>query len=192
MREIHASPGEPVTKAAERLAAAAPAFMEFNGVRVEAMPGATPDELVASWSAKMEAKAAAYWESPEGKALKAEQEDRRARIQSKADALMTALPRLDFTNDVAVLNWLCEMQEPSDHIGVIVPRTKIILEFKKRGYMPNVNCGQDFRPDDRENVFRWLVGQALDGLNGPAIHGIIHKFAADWKAKFSQPASSIH
>lgn len=35
--------------------------------------------------------------------------------------------------------------------------------------------------EDRENVFRYIVGQCLDGLKSVAIHSIMHKFVAGWK-----------
>jgi hypothetical protein len=90
----------------------------------------------------------------------------------------------NFTNDVAVLDWLCEMQPASDRAGVIVRRQTILDIFAKHGFLPGVNCGKNFRPESRENVHRWLIGQALATLESFAIHGIVHKFAREWKDKF--------
>lgn len=99
---------------------------------------------------------------------------------------MRNLPSLDMNNDCAVLAWVCEMQEPSDHVGVIVRRETIVSAFEKAGYVAGANCGPDYRPGNRDNMFRYLVGQALDGLkNGPAIHPIIHKFADEWRREFT-------
>lgn len=86
--------------------------------------------------------------------------------------------------DVAVLDWLCAIQDSTDHVSVAVDKAAIIGAFESAGFKPNVNCGPAFREDDRDNVFRYLVGQALDGLQSVAIHEIIHKFSDDWKAKF--------
>lgn len=77
------------------------------------------------------------------------------------------------------------MQEPSDHAGVILRRETIVSAFERRGFKAGENCGADYKPDDRSNMFRYLVGQALSGLkDGPAIHPILHKFAAEWREQF--------
>lgn len=50
MNEIQAHPGERIDIACRRLAEAAPAFMVFNGTRVEAEPGDTAEVLCERWS----------------------------------------------------------------------------------------------------------------------------------------------
>ena len=53
--------------------------------------------------------------------------------------------------------------------------------FGEHGYEPGVNTGDDFAVDDRENVGRYIIGQALDGIRSVGSpHPIIHKFATDW------------
>lgn len=188
MHQIETTPGEHINQAASRLAAAADKFgaasLNFNDIEVVASKGMAADAIVADWHAKMDASRKAYQESPEGNAAARDRDARRSDAQRKHDALMRRLPQLDFGNDVAVIDWLCEMQEPSDHNGVIVRRKTILDAFAKHGFTPGVNCGPDFRPESRENVHRWLVGQALATLESVAIHGVVHKFASDWKAKF--------
>ena len=95
------------------------------------------------------------------------------------------------TNASAVLDWLCQMQECSDHIGVIVRKHTIVEAFERAGYKANENTGADYRAGDRNNAFRYLVGQALSGLKeGPAIHPILHKFAAEWRLQFNVPLAA--
>lgn len=180
--------GCPIASAAQQLVEAAAlhgaAEGTFNGILLKAGPHTAAIEIVAAFQIECENRARQYRLSPEGIAAAAAQEQTRADLQARHDALMRRLPSLDFRDQCAVLDWLCEMQAPSDHVGVIVRRKTILAAFAKHEFLPGVNCGADFRPEVRDNVHRWLVGQALDGLEGPAIHGIIHKFAADWKAKF--------
>jgi hypothetical protein len=54
--EVHA--GETITKACQRLVAQAPAWMNFNGVRVEARGDETPSDLEAEWRRGMDAASA--------------------------------------------------------------------------------------------------------------------------------------
>lgn len=180
--------GCPIRNAAQQLVDAAKehgaATGLFNGIRLVADAASTVERIMADYDTLQAAAASAYRKSPEGVAAQVASEKRRSDMQHKHDVLMGRLPSLDFTSDVAVLDWLCEMQEPSDHIGVIVRRETIIAAFARNGFHAGVNCGADFRPENRDNVHRWLVGQALDTLQTCAIHGIVHKFAAEWKAKF--------
>lgn len=184
MKTLTFMAGSHVSDAISELIAEAPAEGEFNGITITAHPGDKHQTLLAQWNAAMDARAKAYRESPEGLADAAEQEQKRQQLQSRHDSLMNRLPSLDFKDQVAVLDWLCAMQEPSDYRGVIVRGNTILCTFSKHGFKPSVNTGADFKPDDRDNVFRYLVGQALDGLSGPAIHPILHKFVGEWKAKF--------
>ena len=77
------------------------------------------------------------------------------------------------------------MQGPSDSVGVIVRRETIVSAFEAKGFVAGANCGSDYRDGDRDNMFRYLVGQALDGLKkGPSIHPIINDFAQKWRERF--------
>lgn len=186
---IKFSPGTHIEQAAEQLVAAAvehgTATGQFNDVPLTADASSTPAEIVSRWNSESDARAAAWRASPEGKKAEQESNQRRADAQTLHDSLMKRLPALNMKDDAAVLDWLCQMQGPTDHVGVIVRRDTIVSHFEKAGYRSNVNYGDDFKPRDRDNVFRYLVGQALHGLKeGPAIHPILHKFAAEWRADF--------
>jgi hypothetical protein len=54
MKEIDLYVGTTVRQACEQLARAAPAFMVFNGARVESAVGDTPGDLQAKWRAEMD------------------------------------------------------------------------------------------------------------------------------------------
>lgn len=188
MLTIQASPGEHITSAAKRLAEAATAKgtakLTFNDVTVTAKPGDTADAIVARWDAEMERRRVAYINSDDGKAAAKAREDGIAAMQEKHDLLMQDLRSLDWSNDVAVLDWICAMQEPSDCSGVAVRKGEIIGTFAAHGFHPNVNVGNAFNGKDRDNHFRYIVGQALDCLQRVSIHGIVHKFSDDWKRQF--------
>lgn len=156
----------------------------FNEIELTASRDTDPAEVVASFGAQQDARTNAWRESPEGIAHAAKMAAEVKAAQQKHDEMVAALDGLDFTDGVAVLDWVCSIQSATDRVGVQVDREKILAAFAARGFAPNVNCGEAFNPDDRDNVLRYIVGQALDGVRSVAIHGVIHKFAADWKAKF--------
>lgn len=184
--EFHA--GVHINKAAEILIAAATEHGEahgiFNEIMLKASPSMTVAEVVADYHQRLDAREVAWRNSPEGQAAERDREERVRASQEKHDLLVRGLASLDFTNDIAVLDWLCAIQDATDHVSVVVRKNEILETFKRHGFEPGANCGDNFKGDDRENVFRYIVGQALGTLQHVAIHGIIHKFAADWKAEF--------
>lgn len=191
MDTIEFSPGTHIERAAKELCAAAiqsgrTVAARFNDIELTARPNEGHAEVASRYYRAAEERAAAYRASPEGKEQEVRRERERAHLQSEHDTLVATLPRLDFTNRVAVLDWLCALQPATDRLGVTIEREKIVAKFEAEGFEAGANCGPDYRDDDSDNTFRYLVGQALDGLkNGPAIHGILHKFVAEWKAKFA-------
>lgn len=96
MKEIEVSAGENIERACDRLVAAAPAFMVFNGVRVVARSGDSRSSLLAAWKKGMdkmceesERKRRAYERTPKGKAevaaaKAAHDEERRLRAETLA------------------------------------------------------------------------------------------------------------
>lgn len=189
MFRMASSPGDHISHTAERLCEAAQehgaATAEFNGIELIARQGTTPDEVVASYDVQTAERRAAYVKSPEGIEAARQSALRLAEAQATHDALVQRLPTLDMSDQHAVLDWICEMQEPSDHVGVNVARPEIVERFESAGYRANVHTGKDYRKGDRDNTFRYLVGQALSGIkDGPAIHPIIHKFADEWRNQF--------
>lgn len=189
--EVAFAPGQHVDAAAAKLCEVAraegAAHGSFNEVQLSADKSSTPESVLKDYDRIVEERAKAYRESPEGiAATERSNEDRRTK-QAIHQALMERLPALDWNSHVAVLDWLCEMQGPSDRIGVLIMKRTIEEAFAKRGYTPGMDCGPDYRKGDKNSEFRYLVGQALDGIvNGPAIHSILHKFTAEWKEKWGE------
>lgn len=186
--DFHA--GMHISDAAKMLCEAADEYGEaagaFNNITLTATRGNTAAAIVAEFEARTAAAAAAkaYQESPAGIAAEERRQKTRRDMQDRHDALMARLPSLDWSNDVAVLDWCCEMQEPSDHVGVIVRKDTILAEFAKHGFTPNMRTGSDYIPDSRLVSHAYLIGQAMAGIESVAIHSIIHKFAAEWKERF--------
>ena len=191
--KLHFSPGSHVDDAARELIEAAkngqPAEGDFNGVTLVAGRNSTVEAIVARYHEGLEAQSKAYKASPAGIAAEAASVSRKIAIQAEADALMAALPSLDMTDDVAVLDWLDRFQDPSDYIGIKADKAAVIRAFTEAGFVAGANCGDDFREDDRDNHARYLVGQALSCLQSMgAIHQVFGTFHERWKAKFLAPA----
>jgi len=191
MRNLDFGPGCHIKNAAEMLVAAAIEHGEargfFNEIELRATASDTPDQIVAKWDRDFEARAEAYRKSPAGIKAAQESEHRRRAAQAKHDEMIAKLPSLDMMDREAVLDWLCAFQEPSDHVGVIVKRDTVVSHFESFGYKANANCGDDYDGNHIGNSYIYLVGQALAGLkDGPAIHPILHKFTAEWKARFAK------
>lgn len=159
---------------------------KFNNIELTATPDSNADDINRLYCEESERRSEAYRNSPEGKKAAREAEQRKKQMQRKHDALMRRLPKLNFADDVAVLDWLCELQEPSNCIGIVIQRDMILSTFAAHGYYPNVNCGKDYNRDDRDNVVRWLIEQALYSLQSKfgAISRNIQKFTDDFKKKF--------
>lgn len=158
----------------------------FNEILLFADKNSTVEGIVAFYNAESERRAEAYRNSPEAKAAARASEERKVEAQQKHDRLMRQLPNLNFADDVAVLDWLCEFQDPSDYIGVVKQQDVVLATFAAHGYYPNVNLGKDFTGDDRDSFARFIIGQALDDLacEVGAINKVVHILTDNWKKKF--------
>lgn len=193
MKIIHFDCGCHISDAAQQLVVACEteetAQGTFNDITLTAHKTSTVEGIVADFNTKMAAASEAYRNSPEGRRAAREAEERKQQAQQKHDTLMRQLPNLNFADDVAVLDWLCEFQDPSC-FGVGKQQGAVLATFAAHGYYPGVNCGKDFNGDDRDNFARWVIGQALNTLSEfGAIHPIVHKFTDDWKKKFLPAAT---
>lgn len=184
--------GERINETAQRMVDLAHAKKKsvramFNNIELMATESSTAMGIVRDFEKKTAEAAETYRKSPEGQRATREAEERKQEAQRKADALMEQLPHLDFADQEAVLGWLCEFQDPSDHTGVVKDNKKVLTIFAEHGYQPGVNTGEEFNGEDRDNFARYIVGQALDGLQRDvgAIHQIVHKFADDWNKRFA-------
>lgn len=188
MQHVEFLAGTSIDRAATQLCEAAAVHGEatgkFNDIELHAAAGYAPAGVVSFYHEECQRRAEAYRRSPEGRADAEESDRARVSLQARHDWLVARLPALDWSSDAAVLDWLCKMQPCTDRVGVIVRRNTIVQAFEKHGFKPGLNTGAAYKDGDRANMFRYLVGQALEGLSGPAIHPILHKFAAEWRERF--------
>lgn len=191
MPEIEFTDGTSVPRAAQKLATEASRHLqiytgEFNGTLMVAHPGDSAEAVEATYRRKSAAREKAYRNSPEFARAAQEAEDRKNACQAAIDELMQQFKRLDYSNLDELVQFFDDMTDPSDHIDVVVPSKLIIETFAQHGFHPNMNCDDEFDGENRENYAQYLIGQALDGLSSVgAIHGVYHKFAAEWRDKFA-------
>lgn len=182
--------GTPIADAAKQLCEAAAAegaaWGEFNGIRLEADGATTPNQIVATFDRMTAEQFKAWRESPAGIAAAERDNADRAEKQALHAALMDGLPMLDWSDCAAVLDWLCAMQPATDRIGVIIRKNIIAAEFAKRGLTPGMDVGPEYKAGVKFGEYRYLIGQALDGIvNGAIIHPILHKFVGEWKERWA-------
>ena len=138
----------------------------FNGIDLVVSPDSDllAYDLVQYFHQESKKRAEEYRKSPEGIQAAKEAEERRQNMQEKADQLITGLDSLDFSDYEAVLEWICDFQKVSGKI-VSFYKSKIISVFKDYGFNIDVNTGSEFNKEDAENFAKYIVGQALDGIN---------------------------
>jgi len=182
--------GEMISETARKIVALANAMneavsAEFNDVKLVANPGDSATRITKFYSSEIERRAREWRESPEGRRAAQEEKERRRALQAQMDEAMIELLTLNFSDFNAVITWLEKICDPSNYIGMKVPYKKIVDTFRRHGYKPNVNIDGDFDGDDEESFARYIIGQALNCLQKVyAIHGVIHKFADDWRKQF--------
>lgn len=180
--------GENVSMTAERMVALAKETKGsvralFSGViPLIATEDSTPEGIVADLLNKFEEADKTYLHSPEGKSEALESE----KAEQEYNDLMVQLPNIDFNNQEAVLDWICNLEEASKNIDVDMRQDDVLKIFAEHGYQPSVNSGKEFNGEDRDNYARYIVGQALAGLqdDDAAILPIVTKYTDDWKKKF--------
>ena len=160
--------------------------IEFNGIELIGKRGDSTDDLMQQWQTLSEERHQAYINSPEYAKQQKENRLEIDKLELKTEYLTRNMLFLDFTDMEAVLDWICEIQEASDRIGVKIPVENIVSHFESKGFYPNVNLDRDFIENNPENVARYIVGQALDGLQSVgSIHHMVKKFVREWKEKFT-------
>ena len=179
MQTIDAMPGTSIETFATMLVARAPARGVFNDIELIATHGMSPGFIVTTYWEKSEARAEARRNSPEGKAVAAEQERRRAAAQRTVDVAVAALPALDFSNVTSVLTWVESVADAADRTDVTWDRDAVLETFRVNGWEPGANCNDDFDADDARNFAGWVVGQWLQSG-----YPMVKMFADQWRAKF--------
>lgn len=79
--------------------------------------------------------------------------------QKYFEELMKVQPT--WNNVESIISWI---EEVANNKNQGLKETGILEMFAEHGFVPNMNCDEEFNPNDRENVAGWLIGQALDGI----------------------------
>ncbi len=104
--------------------------------------------------------------------------------------VLARLEVLDFQDFDALIRWLCEAQPLSEMTNPPFPAQEVFHAFRSQGFLPGANQGDAFNPCDRENVARFLIGSALEGLAFcGSIHPLIHRHARRWRELHPAPAA---
>ena len=188
MRTINILPGTTIDRAAQILCAHAPARFNFNGIEVKARYATTrPADLVVAWRRKMDARAVQW--SPERTARERRDAEEVKAAQAATDALLAALPSIDWSDHAGPIAWLVAFSVPADRAGVRFDHAAVYRAFLSHAYDAGVYCDDAFDETSRDIFARYIVGQALDALlRGWAPHPMIERFAAQWAQRFAAAA----
>lgn len=197
METLEVLGGTHISEAARRLAVMAENLGEarcmFNDIELTAKRGDTPEQIAAAYDKECAERGARWRSSPEGKAAAAASAAEIADLQARGEALIAGLPDLDFNDQPAVVDWLSALQPCTDRLGVNLDGGLVVNTFSRHGLTPGMCCGALFDENNGDIYFKWLVGQALDGLaHGRPIHGMFHSFADQWRGKFLADAAAPH
>ncbi len=160
---------------------------KFNDVTITADPLTAAATLVKRWNDGMNRNHEEYRKSPE---YKQRQEERAAEVlamRTQVEGSMQLLETLNFDDLAAVIDWFDGIREATDDVDVmgLVPSHEIVQKFEKHGYQAHANCGDEFDSENKENVARYLVGQALGCMKEfGAIHQVYSHMAEEWRKKF--------
>lgn len=161
----------------------------FNSTIIKVSHKKHPKAIAKFYDNERKRQSAEYRNSPEGKLAAREAEEHKQHLQSVADEALIKLDNLDFSDMNAIIGWLKQIWDASDHIDVDVKPQQIVKIFERHGFKPSVNCGDDFNGDDEENFARYLIGQALNNLKQDGfIYPVFDRLANDWREKFNRAA----
>jgi hypothetical protein len=138
----------------------------FNGTRIKVGPLSRVEDVYLDYEAAHIAATNAYWESPEGVKLRAEQDLYVRECTAKMDEALQAATNIDFTDADSVLAWVISWLEPSQNIKVIYDMSAFSKLIKEGGWIANDACGLDASCySDKKTFARWLIGQVLNCLD---------------------------
>jgi hypothetical protein len=143
----------------------------FNELPMIAFPGDKQAEVEARWRQLNEQHRTSYHRTPEYSQFMAMNESKAA----KAISFMEEMRRANL-QDLKTVIGLLSRSGIIGYTGTYQHTSEFVRMLKEAGYEENVNCGENFKADDKENVARWIVGQAMT-MPGS---GIEERFCKDW------------
>ena len=191
VRNVEADCGEHISHYVKRLITLQKEVLldiegEFNGVTFHVTESSTQEELLAYFDVELKRKRKEYEESDAYKMRQKEKEIELKGLNEEAAILIDQLRTLDFSDYKKVLLWTKDFQPYSDRRGVLIPKDEILWLFAANGYKINANTKENFNKKDPENYARYIIGQALDGIEKiGAIHPMVVTFTERWEKEFS-------
>lgn len=191
--------GSSIYSAAQMLAnAPGPCYAMFNDTRIECTDFSNPDkkavaaQIVSKWESDRAIAQEAWRNGPEGQAYALRQKFEGEKHDQILNGLIRQMDQnlVDFGNDEQVLQLLVKCQDSTDCILTSQNvrndfKTKLLFRLKAFGFKSNDCTGKQFNGEDPANFARYIIGQAMDGLQSMgAIHQMVHIFTGQWMTKF--------
>ncbi len=166
---------------------------KFNDITITADLVTPAAVLVQQWEDKINHYCEEYYKSPQFKQQQEERVTQKKAMRTQVKGSMKLLETLNFDDLTAVIDWFDGIRNATDDVEAIkfVPREEIVQKFEEHGYIPGANCGEEYDSEDKENVARHLVGQALKDLKefGSILQVYSYK-AEEWREKFLRSNAS--
>lgn len=162
--------------------------LKFNSNLIPVAPNSDSTEVYMDWERICREASEAWKNSSAGQAYYKEQEEQRIRVINEAKQVISKLDSVNWNDMDSVIDYLAETVEPFDWVYVAELGYGKLVNKKllDAGYVPNVNCGDKFNEEDKNNVGLYLIGQAMSCFNSVGcIHSIFNKFYEDYKEKFT-------
>lgn len=155
---------------------------DFNGVDVNISSSDTVETAFKRWDDEMHRQAEEWRNSPEGKAVKAEQEKKALSCQKTIDKLVKQLDHFS-GKESEFVNWFGKFAKVADRVDVAYNSQEIIDRFHSWGFKTNDHIKLPKKSYDDPQVFaRYIIGQCLDCMEHgmPPMPGPTERFVAEY------------
>lgn len=156
----------------------------FNGICLKADESSTIESIIVQYNEALRASIKAYRQTDQYNLKKQQDEAKMIELKTTAENLMIELESLDFKNLRSILNWIKRFQPCSQRIELVYYNEKILSKFSENGFLPNANLDADFNNDDKENVAKYIIGQALNMLKKYTFTLVIGMLIDSWIDRF--------
>ena len=194
---LEANPGEHISDYASRCYNIAKRYAtivegQFNGATFDTKGCSSARDVLKRLELELNKNQETYQKSDRYKDIQAATKQKTKQQQVIATKLVGELDALNWSSFSDILDWLCNIQQAADYVGVSIDTEKIVQTFKKNGFFTNVNTDDDFDGNDEENVARYIIGQALDGFETVgAPHPVLLSFVEKWKTTRSADIEEV-
>lgn len=155
---------------------------KFNGVQLFATPKKSPSTMRWEFDIASDRELREYHKSKEYLEYKKKREIELAANQVEVDRLISILPQAIQSGLSDTVAWCSAFSQIADDIGLKYSCADISELLVQAGYVDGENCNLD-KGAYRDSVIfgRWIVGQAINGLNQQLPpHPITKKFADEY------------